>query len=138
MSFGYAASDFVLVLQLAKKAYKNCVEAGAESMEIAREIRSLYSVLKHLHYDAEKNHSSVLQQEPSSTTELVTAIDGSKHILEDMWILLAPYEGFSGDGEAVSGAAKLWHRFRFVTKIEALGAVRAKMIVYTSTTSVHI
>jgi hypothetical protein len=68
--------------------------------------------------------------------ELVTTIDDCKHILEDLHILLAKYDGLSTTGDAVSAPKKLWHQLRFSTKIEQLGDVREKLIQYTSTISV--
>lgn len=136
MSFGFSAGDFFLLIQLAKATYKSCVEAGTEYNEIAREIRSLYAVLKPLRDEAAKPDSGLFRQDPSSAAELVKAIDGCTHILEDIQILLAKYEGLSATGEATSVPKKLWHRFRFSTKIEQLGAVRGKLISYTSTISV--
>jgi hypothetical protein len=136
MSFGFSVGDFVAVIQLAKTTYKNCVEAGAEYNEIARQIRSLHSVLKPLRDEAEKPDSGLFRQDQGSAAKLKTAIDGCQHILEDLQILLAKYEGLSTDGEAVSAPKKLWHRFRFSTKIEQLGVVRVNLIGYTSTISV--
>ncbi len=136
MSFGFSAGDFVLLIQLAKATYKGCRAAGTEYNELAREIQSFYGVLKPLRDEAEKPDSGLFRQDQGSATELVAAIDGGTHILEDLQILLAKYEGLSTTGEAVSATKKLWHRFRFSSKIEQLAAVRAKLITYTSTISV--
>jgi hypothetical protein len=136
MSFGFSAGDFFLLIQLAKATYKICVEAGTEYNEIAREIRSLYAVLKPLRDEAAKPDSGLFRQDPSSAAELVKAIDGCTHILEDIQFLLAKYEGLSATGEAASVPKKLWRRFRFSSKIERLGVVRGKLIAYTSTISV--
>jgi hypothetical protein len=135
MSFGFSAGDFVILLQLARTSYKNCVEAGPEYVEIAREVKSLYAVLKTLRDEAEKSNS-VFNRDPDSASKVLAATDGCKRILEDLQTLLAKYAGLSGDGEAVNATRKLWHRFGFGTKIEQLGAVRGKIITYTSTISV--
>jgi hypothetical protein len=50
--------------------------------------------------------------------------------------LLTKYEGLTATGDAVSVPKKLWHRFPFSSKIMQLGAVRGKLIAYTSTISV--
>ena len=136
MSFGFSVGDCVLLIQLAKTAYKNCVEAGVEYNEIAREIRSLHSVLRPLRDEAQRFDSPLFRQDQYSAAELLNAIDGCKHILDDLQILLAKYEGLAINGETVSVTKKLWHRIRFSTKIEELGAVRGKLIAYTSTISV--
>src|ERR1700730_14911366 len=107
MSFGFSAGDFVLLIQLAKATYRNCVEAGTEYNEIAREIRSLYSVLKPLRDEAEKPDSGLFRQDQGSAAEVGKSIDGCKHILEDLQILLAKYEGLSTTVEAVSAPKKL-------------------------------
>ncbi|PMD47017.1 hypothetical protein L207DRAFT_506085 [Hyaloscypha variabilis F] len=136
MSFGYSVGDCILLLQLARTQYKNCVAAGDEYNEIAREVKSLYSILKILKDEAEKPESPLLRNDTKSTQELVSATEGCKYILEDLQTLLAKYEGLLADGEAVSGTRKLWHKIRFGSKIQWLGDFRAKIITYTSTISV--
>lgn len=42
----------------------------------------------------------------------------------------------SDNGKAVSPTRKLWHKIRFGSKIQALGEVRGKIILYTTTISV--
>jgi len=137
-SFGFSVSDFIILIQLAKTTYKNCIEAGSEYTEIAREIRCLYSVLKPLRDEAGKPNSGIFRQDQVSAAELKSAISGCQYILNDLQILLAKYEGLSTTGEAVGAPRKLWHRFRFSTKIEQLGVVRGKLILYTSTISVQL
>jgi len=48
MSFSVSVGDCILLFQLARTQYKNCVSAGIEYTEIAREVKSLYSILKSL------------------------------------------------------------------------------------------
>jgi hypothetical protein len=90
-------------------------------------------VLKPLRDEAEKPDFGLFRQDQGAAEELKTAIDGCQHILDDLQILLARYNGLSTIGMATSAPKKLWHRFRFGTKIEQLGAVRWKIIAYTST-----
>jgi hypothetical protein len=136
MSFGFSVGDFVTLIQLTKTTYANCVKAGPEYNEIAIEIRCLHRVLKPLRDEAGKPDSGLFRQDQGAAEELKTAIDGCQHILDDLQILLARYEGLSTTSETASAPKKLWHRFRFGSKIEQLGAVRWKIIAYTSTISV--
>ncbi|RDW72197.1 hypothetical protein BP5796_08231 [Coleophoma crateriformis] len=138
MSFGFSVGDCILLLQIARDSYENCRAAGSEYTEIAREVKSLYSVLKILRDEAEKTESPLLRRESESMkTELSLATEGCKHILEDLQTLLARYKGLSGDGEEkVNAGRKLWHRIRFGSKIQALAEVRRKIITYTSTITV--
>jgi hypothetical protein len=68
--------------------------------------------------------------------QLAPAVNGCKHILEDLQTLLAKYEGLSSGNKAVNPTRKLWHKIRFSSKIQALGEVRGKIVFYTTTISV--
>lgn len=137
MSFGFSVGDCVLLLGIAKKQYQNCRAAGAEYIEIAREVKCLCGVLKLLRSEAEKGGDSWLQlQDADATAELAGAIGGCRHILEDLQVLLARYEGLSGDGEPVGLRRKISNRIGFGSKIQSLGEIRGKIIMYTSTISV--
>jgi len=120
MLFSVSVGDCILLLQLARAQYKNCVSAGTEYTEIAREVKSLYSILKSLRDEYSKTDSSLLRSDDKgkAKAELEEAVEGCGHILEDLQTLLAKYEGLQGgDGEAVNPARKLWHRIRFASKV---------------------
>jgi len=46
LSFGNSVKDILLLLDIARKTYYNCKEAGDEYLEVAHVIRSLRSVLE--------------------------------------------------------------------------------------------
>ncbi|RDW65999.1 hypothetical protein BP6252_09634 [Coleophoma cylindrospora] len=140
MSFGFSVGDCILVLQIARNSYENCRAAGSEYTKIAREVKSLYSILTILRSEVEKTESPLFRREGESTkTEISYAIEGCKHILEDLQTLLAKYKGLSGDGEEnVNAGRKLWHRIRFGSKAQALEEVRVRIITYTSTIAVSL
>jgi hypothetical protein len=138
MSFGYSVGDFVALVQLAHKTYRNCQKAGDEYVEIARETRSLHSVLKILCTESKSSKSVVFKQDLESAAELLSITRGCRTVLDEIGGTLAKYEGLNpNNGAASVGAGKrLWHKFRFGWKVEELGFIRSKLIAYTSTLSV--
>jgi hypothetical protein len=136
MSFGFGVSDCITLFNIAQTQYNNCVAAGAEYHEIAREVKTLYNVLEPLHNESSKASSPLLRGDRAFITQIAPAVNGCKQILEDLQILLAKYEGSSGNGKAVNPTRKLWDTIRFGSKIQALGEVRSKVIFYTTTISV--
>ena len=81
MSFGYAISDFVLLVQLAHKAFRNCQRAGEEYAEITCEIKCLHSVLRTLRAEAQRPDSKIFKQDSVSTAQLLATADGCKNVL---------------------------------------------------------
>lgn len=136
MSFGFSVGDCILLIDIARTQYNNCVAAGPEYREIAREVKTLFDVLEFLHNESSKTPSPLLRGDQTFTTQLASAVNGCRHILEDLQTLLAKYEGMSGNGKAANLTRKLWHKIRFGSKIQALGEVRGKIILYTTTISV--
>lgn len=136
MSFGTSVGDFILLIQLAHKSYRNCKEAGGEYLEIAVEVRSLHSVLRTIRGEAERRDSLIFNAGPEITKELARIADGCKGVLEGIDALLTKYRGLAPGNEEVGKATKLWQRWRFGTEIEDLGKLRWKIITYTSTLAV--
>jgi hypothetical protein len=137
MSFGYSVGDFVLLVQLAHKAFRNCQQAGDEYLEIASEVRCLHSVLRILRAEAESPESKIFRQDPSSIAQLIETADGCRNVLASLDALLMKYDGLNLDSKAGTGK-KLRHRLGFGSKIAELGVIRGKLITYTSTISVLI
>jgi len=135
MSFGFSVSDFVLLVQLAHKTFRNCKNAGPEYIEISREIRSLHSVLRTLRHEAQKPDSNIFRQDSKLNDELLRTAIGCKDILNNLDGVLGKYESLKPDGEAGVGR-KTWQRLRFGSKIEELNNTREKIITYTSSMSV--
>jgi hypothetical protein len=138
MSFGYSVGEFVALAQLAHKTYRNCQKAGDEYVEIARETRSLHSVLKILRTESKSSKSVIFNQDLGSAAELLSTIRGCRTVLNEIDGTLAKYEGLNPDNGAASIGAgkKLWHKVRFGSKVEELGVIRGKLIAYTSMLSV--
>lgn len=136
MSFGFSVGDFVLLVQLAHRTFRNCQQAGAEYLEIASEVRCLHSVLRILRAEAQNPESKIFRQDATATAQLVEVVDGCKVVLGSLDVLLSKYEGLK-DNQAGVGQ-KLRQRFGFGSKIADLGIIRGKIIMYTSTLSVLI
>ncbi|KAK2627708.1 hypothetical protein QTJ16_002354 [Diplocarpon rosae] len=138
MSFGFSVGDIILLIQLAHKNVRNCKEAGGEYLEIAREVRSLHSVLQTVREEVERKDSLFFSAGPEKTRELTSIVEGCKGVLEGIDALLTKYQGLAPDNLEVGKAAKLWHRWKFGTEIEDLGRLRWKVITYTSTLAVLV
>ena len=110
MSFGFSVGDCITLINIARTQYNNCVTAGPEYREIAREVKTLYNVLESLHNESSKTPFPLLRGDQTFTTRLAPAVNGCRHILEDFQTLLAKYEGLSGNGKAVNPIRKLWHK----------------------------
>jgi hypothetical protein len=136
MSFGYSIGDAVMLLQLARRTYRYCKEAGGEYLEIAREVKSLYSVLKTVRGEVEKPGQVLFQPGSRTAVEIIALTDGCKVVLDEVGVLLAEHKGLAPEGEDMGAGKKLWHRLKFGNKIEELGKVRQKIITYTSTIAV--
>ncbi|KAH7364672.1 hypothetical protein BKA65DRAFT_143030 [Rhexocercosporidium sp. MPI-PUGE-AT-0058] len=137
MSFGFSASDFVLLVQLAHRTFRNCQKAGEEYVEIACQVRCLRSVLRTLRTEAQSPESRIFKQDPASTKQLLATAEGCNNVLGGLGFLLEKYEGLKPDGQA-SGGMKFWQRLRFGSKAEELGVIRGKLVTYTSMISVLI
>ncbi|OWP06499.1 hypothetical protein B2J93_9272 [Marssonina coronariae] len=138
MSFGFSVGDIILLIQLAHKNVRNCKEAGGEYLEIAREVRSLHSVLQTVRDEVERADSIFFSAGPEKTRELTSITEGCKGVLEGIDALLTKYHGLAPDGIEVGKATKLWQRWKFGTEIEDLGKLRWKVITYTSTLAVLV
>ncbi|KAK0107419.1 hypothetical protein ONS96_003237 [Cadophora gregata f. sp. sojae] len=138
MSFGTSVGDIILLIQLAHKNYRNCKEAGGEYIEIAREVRSLHSVLRTVRDEALREDSLIFKAGPEQTRELTEIADGCKGVLESIDAMLTKYKGLAPESVEVGKVAKFWDRMRFGTEIEDLGKLRWKIITYTSTLAVLV
>jgi hypothetical protein len=136
MSFGTSIGDIISLIQLAHQNYRNCKQAGGEYLEIAREVRSLHSVLKSVRDEAENEKSLLFQRDPASISQLASTVEGCKGILEGIDSLLVKYHGLAPDTLETSKSKKLWHRIRFGAELDELGKFRWKIITYTSTLAV--
>jgi hypothetical protein len=135
--FGLSPGDFILLVQLARRTFRNCQQAGDEYAEIASEVRCLYSVLRTVRTLAERPDSSIVRQDQATTTQLISCADGCKHVLDGLDDMLAKYTTLNSEGQPSVGK-KIWQRFRFGSKIEELGVIRGKLVTYTSTMSILI
>ena len=138
MSFGYSIGDFIQLIQLARRSYRNCKEAGGEYLEIASVVRSLYSVLKTVREEAERSDSVLFNNDSKAISEVSVIADGCRGVLEDIESLLQKYHALGPDGPESSAPKRLWHRIRFGGELEELGKYRGKIITYTSMLAVHL
>ena len=136
MSLGYSANDFIHLANFAYTVYRNSKEAGAEYVEISREVKTLHGVLKALRNEANRDESTVFKHDTRLVAELSTAADGCTRVLKDIDNMLGAYQGLKPDHGAVSKSKQAWHRFRFGFKMDNLSTIRSKLITYTSTISV--
>lgn len=135
MSFGYSTSEFVFLVQLAHRTFRNCQKAGAEYREIAREVRSLHSVLRTLRDESEIPRPESSGHDSASRKALAQVVIGCRGVLAEIGEVLRKYEGL-GSGDEPGLHRRMWQRLRFGSKLEELVGIRGKLITYTSMISV--
>lgn len=133
MSLGYSANDFIQLVHFAYTVYRRSKTAGAEFVQISREVKNLHGVLKVLRNEAQQE---VFKQDRRMTVELSTAAGGCTRVLLDIDNMLDAYEGLNPERGAASSTKKAWHRFKFGFKTSDLASIRTQLITHTSTISV--
>lgn len=137
MSFGSSAGDFVLLVQLAHRAFRNLQAAGEEYVGISSEVRCLHSVLRTLRFESQKPETKLFAQDAASAEQLMVVADSCKNALDNLDNILVKYEGLKTDGQ-LRLSKNLWQKFRSGSKLEELGAIRGNLITNTSIISILI
>lgn len=136
MSFGFSISDFAILYIFTRKTDKNCKNAGPEYSAIARELRSLQSVLKIVRDESETT-ASVLATSNKYKTEIRETISSCKNVLNDVGGSLGKYGSLQNP--SAHGSRKVWQKIKFgATELEQLGIFRSRIITYTSSIAIFL
>ena len=136
MSFGFSASDVVLLVQLAWTTVRNSRKACGEHAELTREITSLHVNLRRLEQEIAKPESPINRPSDNYRQDLVPIVDGCGKALEVLDEILEKYNALS-DGER--SKRKLWKEVRFGNgELANVKDLRSKLTYYTSNLSLFL
>lgn len=137
MSFGTSAGDFVLLVQLAHRAFRNLQAAGEEYVDISNEVRCLHSVLRTIRSESQRPATKIFAEDTASAEQLMVVANSCKNTLDNLDYILVKYEGLKIDGQP-RVSKNLWQKFRAGSKLEQLGSIRGNLITNTSIISILI
>jgi hypothetical protein len=104
MSFGYSISDFVVLGQLAWKAYRSCKDAPESFENISHEVLSLHVLLKEI-----EENLSAQTLTPTRQARLKTIGDGCRDVLEELQNLVDKYESLGTQSK------RTWDRMKWAS-----------------------
>lgn len=137
MSFGASPSDIIIVVTYAKRLYRQCKNAGAEYLELSREVRGLHTVLRHLKYEVEAPESVLNRDHSLYSRELAPVIGDCDYTLRELDELLRKYDRLSS-GQGSTGG-RLWEKFKFGSaEMDQLGSIRMKLINHKTSITVFL
>ena len=97
--------------------------------EISREVRGLYTVLRHLKYEVEAPESPLNRDRSTWGPKLAPIIGDCDHTLRSLDNLITKYGRLSSAGTSPTSPRDLWDKGRFGSnEMDQLGAVRVKLI----------
>ena len=136
MSFGFSASDVVLLVQSAWTTVQNSRKACGEYADLTREITSLHVNLRRLEREIAKPESPINRPSDTCRQDLAPIIDGCGKELDVMDKILEKYNALS-DEERSKG--KLWKAVRFGNgELANVKDLRLKLTYYTSNLSLFL
>ena len=136
MSFGFSASDVVLLVQLAWTTVRNSRKACGEHAELTRETTSLHINLRRLEQEIAKPESPINRPNDNCRQDLAPIVDGCRKVLDVLDRILEKYNGLS-DEERSKG--KLWKAVRFGNgELANVKDLRLKLTYYTSNISLFL
>lgn len=121
MSSGASPADVIAVATFCKTLYRECQAAGGEYDEISHEVRSLFTVLRHLKYEVEAPESPLHRDSSIWARKLAPTIADCHSTLKQLEALVLKYgtnRGASGSGQPKFGS----------NERDQLGAIRVQMI----------
>ena len=133
--FGSTLSDIIIVVTFAKSIYRRCRDAGGEYAEMSREVRGLYTVLRHLKYEVEAPESLLNKNRPLWVHQLAPIIGDCDFTLRQLDNLIFKYRRVGSD----TGPKALWDKTRFGSnEMDQLGGIRAKLISHTTSLTLFL
>ena len=136
MSFGFSASDVVLLVQSAWTTVQSSRKACGEYAELTREMTSLHVNLRRLERETAKPESPINRPSDTYRQDLAPIVDGCRKALDVLDRILEKYNALS-DGERRKG--KLWKAVRFGNgELANVKDLRLKLTYYTSNLSLFL
>lgn len=138
MSFGYSASDAILLAQLAWKTVTNSRKACGGYGELTGQVSALHIVLKRLEKEVVGDEKKAGKRKPdgrgknTDQDEIRVIGDGCNKVLGTLNKTLAKYNDL-GDQAHGTKTRRLWLKVRFGNgEVADVGELRGKVVYYTS------
>jgi hypothetical protein len=141
MSFGASPSDIIIVVTFCRALYRKCRDAGGEYDEIAREVRGLHTVLRHLKYEVEAPESPLNKDRTIWGRQLAPIIGDCDFTLRQLDGLIMKYGRLANNGSGGSPTTPriLWDRVRFGSnEMDQLGGIRVKLISHKTSLTLFL
>jgi hypothetical protein len=140
MSFGASPSDIIIVVTFCKALYRKCRDAGGEYDEIAREVRGLHTVLRHLKYEVEAPESPLNNDRSIWGRQLAPIIGDCDFTLRQLDGLIMKYGRLANNGGGSPTSPRvLWDKVRFGSnEMDQLGGIRVKLISHKTSLTLFL
>ncbi|KAL2075385.1 hypothetical protein VTL71DRAFT_328 [Oculimacula yallundae] len=139
MSFGASPSDIIIVVTFCKALYRKCRDAGGEYDEISREVRGLYTVLRHLKYEVDAPESLLNRDQSIWGRQLAPIIGDCDFTLRQLDGLLLKYGRLSSASSSPTNPRILWDKVRFGSnEMDTLGTIRVKLISHKTSLTLFL
>ena len=136
MSFGFSASDVVLLVQSAWTTVQNSRKACGEYAELTREMTSLHVNLRRLEQETAKPESPINRPSDTCRQDLAPIVDGCRKALDVLDKILGNYNALSDEERS---KRKLWKAVRFGNgELANVKDLRLKLTYYTSNLSLFL
>ena len=129
MSFGFSASDAILLVQLAWNTVQNSLKAVGEHDELTREASCLHIVLRRLGKELERPESPLNRPDDTCREELESIVAGCSDVLSTLDRILDTHNSLNTQKRSVK---KLMHCYRFGNRYVYIRNLRSKLCYYNS------
>ncbi|CAG8957121.1 hypothetical protein HYFRA_00009322 [Hymenoscyphus fraxineus] len=131
MSSGVSpAADIIIVATFCKNLYRKCRDASGEYDEISREVKNLFTVLRHLKYEVNAPESPLNRDQSLWGRQLAPIVIDCQSTLQQLDDLLQKYGRLDLDSDNPSSPRKvMWDKIRVGSnEMDQLGTIRVKLI----------
>ena len=135
MSFGFSASDAIIIVQLAWNTVQNSLKAVGEHDELTREASCLHIVLRRLGEELGRPESPINRSGDSCREELDSIVTGCSDVLSTLDRILEKHNTLNTKGRSVK---KLFHCYLFGNRYVYIRDLRSKICYYSSATALFL
>ena len=91
MSFGFSATDIIVVGNLAWKVYQACKDCPAKFQVIANEASATHAVMRRLNNELDNDHSMLSRCNADEKQDLMRLVKGLQVVLEEIYRIIEKY-----------------------------------------------
>jgi hypothetical protein len=137
MNFGASPSDIIVVVTFCRELIHKCRSAGGEYDEISREVRELYTVLRHLKIEVEAPDSPLNRDSAIWGRKLAPIIGDCDFTLRQLDNILAKYGRLSTTNGGGNTPSK--DRMKLGSnEMDQLGGIRVKLISHKTSLTLFL